>query len=283
MLNPLNPPTTPGALLGFRKNGRPIYLIAGGSEGAPEGQPAPVPGDGAGATGASTGSVGSTVPAPPAEQAEQTVAADARKVADLPPWAQKLIKDTRNEAADFRNQLKELKTATEARPDGPTAEELVATARQEVAAQIAKALGVTPEEEKQLDPAQIIEQLTGEKDGLVKQVADGADLLRRTQIELGVVRQSLKAGADPEALLDSRTFLANVRDLDPQHEDFANVVTAVITKAVEDNPKYKAVAQAATHTKSGGEFAGGPGGRTGDDDKTVDDFRNLRRGKASAT
>lgn len=265
-------PTAPGALLGYWKNGRPFYLIVGGSEAAPEGQPAPAPEGGAGATGAPTG----TPTAP-----ETPPVADPRVVADLPAWAQKLIKDTRNEAADFRNQLKELKTTAEARPDGPTAEELVATARQEVAAQIAKALGVAPEQEKPLEPAQVIEQLTADKDALTKQNDEGADRLKRTLTELAVVRLSIKAGADPEALLDSRSFLANVRGLDPDDKEFAANVTTAITKAVEDNPKFKAVAPAATHTKSGGEFGGGPGGRTGDDNKTVDDFRKERRRRAA--
>jgi hypothetical protein len=262
-------PTAPGALLGYRADGRPFYVIAGGSEAAPEGQPA---------APASAQEGGAEVTGAPIEP-EQPAVADPRKVADLPAWAQKLIKDTRAEAAEFRNQLKELKTASEAKPDGPTAEQLVETARQEVAQQIAKALGLAPEEEQQLDPAQVIEQLTSEKDAVTQQNAQNADLLRRTQIELAVVRQSLKAGADAEALLDSRSFLANVRDLDPSAKEFADTVTSVITKAVEENPKF-AAAQAAAHTKSGGEFGGGPGGRTGDD-KTVDDFRKDRRRRAA--
>ncbi|MGW6499336.1 hypothetical protein [Nonomuraea angiospora] len=264
-------PTAPGALLGYRKSGRPIYLIAGGSEGAPEGQPAPAPVDGGGAEV-------TDAPTRPDSQPEQPTVADPRKVADLPPWAQKLIKDTRNEAADFRNQLKELKTAAEAKPDGPTAEELVATARQEVAAQIAKALGVAPEEEKPLDPQQVIEQLTTDKETLTKDHTALGDRLRRTQVELAVVRQAVKLGADVDALLDSRSFLANLSGLDPDDKEFATMITSTITKAVEDNPKFKAVAPAATHTKSGGEFGGGPGGRTGDDQLTVDDFRKRRRG-----
>ncbi|MFG2076970.1 hypothetical protein [Nonomuraea maritima] len=266
-------PTAPGALLGNRKDGRPIYVIAGGSEGAPEGQPAPAPADGGGAevTGAPTGPSSG-----PGTEPEQPMVADPRKVADLPSWAQKLIKDTRNEAAEFRNQLKELKAQSDAKPDGPTAEELVATARQEVAQQIAKALGV--EEEKPLEPAQVIEQLTSDKAALTTQNEQTADRLRRTQVELAVVRQAVKAGADVDALLDSRSFLANVSGLDPDDKEFAATITSTIAKAVEDNPKYKAVAPAATHTKSGGEFGGGPGGRTGDDQLTVDDFRKRRRG-----
>ncbi|MEU5863509.1 hypothetical protein ABZ815_20230 [Nonomuraea sp. NPDC047529] len=260
-------PTAPGALIGYRADGRPIFLIAGGSEAAPEGQPAaPAPADADG---------GAEVTGAPVEPDQPTVA-DPRKVADLPTWAQKLIKDTRAEAAEFRTQLADLRKQSETKPDGPTAEQLVETARQEVAQQIAKALGLAPEEEKPLDPAEVIEQLTGEKAALTQQNSDAANLLRRTQIELAVVRQSLKAGADAEALLDSRSFLANVRDLDPSDKAFAETVTATIQKAVEENPKF-AAAQAAAHTKSGGEFGGGPGGRTGEDQLTVDDFRKRRK------
>src|SRR5882724_1807338 len=69
-------PTTPGALIGYTKHGKPIHVAAGGS------QPVdPVP---------------PTPPAPPPDPGPP------QDVASLPDWAQKLIHDARGEAAKHR-------------------------------------------------------------------------------------------------------------------------------------------------------------------------------------
>jgi hypothetical protein len=50
-----------------------------------------------------------------------------------------------------------------------------------------------------------------------------------------VYRAAATAGADPDALLDSRSFAQAVADLDPS--DTAGI-TAAITAAVQANPRY---------------------------------------------
>ncbi|TMR97543.1 hypothetical protein [Nonomuraea basaltis] len=253
-------PTTPGAVIGYRRDGRAIRVVAGGSETMPE-QPPQEP----------------EAPEVPAEP--QPVNPDAKRVDELPNWAQKLIKDTRAEAADFRTQLGDLKKQADAVPTGPSAEDLVKTAQQEVAQQIARALGLVEAEETPPDPQTVIDRLTTEKSTTEQERDAERDLHRRVRVELAIHRSSTKFGADPDALLDSRSFLRNVRELDP---DDAAAIDDVIKRAVEDNPKFKASQTAGPPAKSGGDFAGGTGARP-EESLTVDDFRARRRKKSDET
>ncbi len=261
-------PTTPGALLGLKKNGQPIRVQAGG---APDDEP------GEGQPQETPPQVEATPEVTPEADAGRP---DPKKVDDLPSWAQKLIKDTRTEAADFRTQLKAMqKAASDATAQaGPTPEEVTAQAQAEFAQKIGKALGLITEEEQPLDPQQVIEKLSSEKDQTAKERDQEKERHRRALIELAVHRGSTKVGADPDALLDSRSFLKVVRDLDPDGADFSTQLTDAIQLAVENNPKFKAATQAGPPARSGGEFTGGPGGRSNDPEhKTVDDFRAQRK------
>ncbi|MGW4639560.1 hypothetical protein ACWEN6_13580 [Sphaerisporangium sp. NPDC004334] len=272
-------PTTPGALLGYTRRG-PFYLMAGGSEGAPEPGPA---GD------QPQNAPQPPAPTPPAEPGPapdaERVNPDARRVDELPSWGQKLIKDLRKESGDYRAQLKAAQDAADAaaKAQGPSADEVMQQAQQDFAKKIGKALGLIQDEEKPVDPKVLIDQLTTEKDQTAKERDAERELHRRALVELAVHRQSTKAGADPDALLDSRSFLRNIKEFDPNADDFAEKLTEVITKAVEDNPKFKAASLAGPPAKSGGEFTGGPGGRSSDPEQmNVDDFRARRKKPSSS-
>ena len=95
-------------------------------------------------------------------------------------------------------------------------------ARTALAQEIGKALGLVKDDEP-ADPVKLTEQLT----------AAGADA-RQAKIELAVYRAAQATDADPNALLDSRVFLAKLADVDPS--DTA-AVTAAITEAVAANPR----------------------------------------------
>jgi hypothetical protein len=100
------------------------------------------------------------------------------------------------------------------------------TAKQQLAA-VAKALGLD----------------TGEKpdpEALAKQLTAAQDTARTTQVELATYRRAAKAGADPDALLDSRSFLDSVRELDPASATFGDDVEAAIKKAIKENARLKA-------------------------------------------
>lgn len=280
-------PTTPGAIIGYRTSGTPIRLIAGGAEGEGGGEGQPQGEQQSGALEAGVTPTGQQ-PSPPdpfaaAKAAEQKIKPDAIKVDQLPDWAQKIVRDARKEAGDYRAQAKEAqKAAEEAKAQTPTAEEVTAQVRSEFAAQIGKALGLVPDEQAdKLTPEQVIEKLTTEKDQTAQERDQEQERHRRALVELAVHRQGLKMGADPDALLDSRSFVKKIRDLDPDGDDFAAKLGDVIQLAIDENPKYKATALAATPTRSGGEFAGGPGVRPSGSEPTIDDFRKSRAAAAA--
>ncbi|WP_188197225.1 hypothetical protein [Nonomuraea sp. SYSU D8015] len=276
-------PTTPGAIIGHRRNGQPIRLIAGGAEGdgGGEGQPQDTPqGDGPEAGVTPPGQQpGQPDPLAAARQAEQKVNPDAIKVDQLPDWAQKIVRDARKEAGDYRAMLKQAQKEAEeaAAKKGPSPEEVTAQVREEFAQQIGKALGLVADEQaEKLTPEQVIEKLTSEKDQTAKERDQERERHRRALVELAVHRQGLKMGADPDALLDSRSFVKKIRDLDPDSDDFGTKLGEVIQLAIDENPKYKAASMSGPPTRSGGEFAGGPGARPTGSEPNVDDFRKRR-------
>jgi hypothetical protein len=157
-------------------------------------------------------------PAPTADPAPEPQAAEwDGKVESLPAAAQKVIADLRKEAGDERVAAKTLAAIQSAlNPDAKAGEKPTAEA-------LTKALT--------------------ERDADAKQA----------KTELAVFRLAAKQGADADALLDSRAFLAKIAELDPTKT--ADIEKA-ITAAVKDNPKLKTVQAAGA---SGANFTGGSG------------------------
>ncbi|MEU8195241.1 hypothetical protein AB0C10_15820 [Microbispora amethystogenes] len=212
----------------------------------------------------------------PAAAQDDKAKPDARKIDDLPAWAQAELRRARNDAVRYRQKAEQ--AAQEQKPAGPSPEEIAEKAKAELAQQIGKALGIVQEEAEPVDPQQVIERLTTERDQTAAERDKERELTRRTLVELGVHRTSSKVGADGDALLDSRSFLRSIKDLDPNGEDFPGLLEERIKQAVEDNPKFKAASLSGPPARSGGEFTGGPGGRSGDpNEMTTDDFRAQRR------
>lgn len=160
--------------------------------------------------------------APPAQPAEP-----AGKVEELPAWAQKLISDTRTEAAQHRTG----KTAAEQK-------------QADLMEGLAKVLGLKQDEP--LDPAKL-QQTVSEKDAA----------LRARDVELAAWQAADRAGAKAAALLDSRSFVETVSKLDPAADDFTTKLDAAVKAAVDANPLLKAGQAPA---RGGSEFPGGPGG-----------------------
>ena len=96
-----------------------------------------------------------------------------------------------------------------------------ADARNEFAQTIGKALGLIKEDET-VDPAKLAEQL----------ITSGAET-RTAQVALAVYKAAGTI-ADPGALLDSTSFLASLKDIDPNDPA---AITAAITTAVAANPR----------------------------------------------
>lgn len=222
-------PTAPGAIIGYRRNGRPIYLLAGGSgEGGDAGG---TNGDGGtpgneGAPGTNPGTGGDGGQNPPGDGQPQNGTSGDGDIASLPDWAQKAIRDARADAGKARTTAKA---------------QAADQARQDLAQQIGKALGLVKDGEAAPDPAKLAEQLAGAQ-------TEG----QQARTELAVFKAAAKHGADPERLLDSRRFADQLKDVDPSD---AKKIGELIKKAVEDNPSYRA---AAPPTASGAPMGGAP-------------------------
>lgn len=221
-------PAAPGAIIGYRRNGLPIYLIAGGSgEGGDAGGSTGGDGGNPGGEGTGTGEGqgGDGGQNPPGDgQPQNGTGGDGEgDVSSLPAWAQKLIKDTRGEAANHRTKAKESETKHAGTLDA-----------------IAKALGLKGDD-KPADAEQLAEQLATERTGG-----------QQARTELAVFKAAGKHGADPEKLLDSRAFADRLKGVDPTD---TKKIGDLIKKAVEDNPSYKT---AAPPPASGAPMGGNP-------------------------
>lgn len=199
-----------------------------------------------------------------------------QEVSELPDWAQKIIKDARDDAAKARTNAKT--TAAD-------------EARKAMAEDIGRALGIitdeTPAEDK-LTPDELKNLLAGERT-----TAKGA------KVELAVFKAAQAGGNfNVTALLDSRQFLDSIKDVDPSDGE---ALATKIAEAVQAQP-WLAAQQAPTTPAptvapvpgsapvppavpvtpvappSGGSFAGGPGAQPQDlSTMSIDDFRKLRR------
>lgn len=165
-------------------------------------------------------------------------ASGATDVASLPDWAQKLLKDTRDEAASYRTKAKEVEDQRQASLDA-----------------IAKALGLKPDD----DPTAAAKTAAEER--------DAARLEAKTaKVENAVLKIAAKHGASPEALTDSRAFMSKLAELDPAADDFATQIDAAVKEAVESNPALKVTP--AVPARSGGPVGGGtpPAGQLSESD-----------------
>ncbi|MFJ2292105.1 hypothetical protein ACIOG7_10390 [Streptomyces sp. NPDC087894] len=172
-------------------------------------------------------------------------------------------------AAKIARLEKELKSAnSEAGKARTTAKKAAADeARTEIVQELGKALGLIKDDDKDAAPP--------DPAALTAKIEQATAAHRETAVELAVYRGAGKYGADPDALTDSRAFLASIKGLDPSAEGFSKAVAAAIKKAVEDNPKLKTGSQAPD--SSAGDFGGGTGDGDGSDPTDIDEIRKARR------
>lgn len=185
------------------------------------------PGGGQGAAPADEGPTGETVDEKTHEDPPD--GGKANDISSLPEWAQEHIRSLRQENKASRLSAKE--TAAQ-------------EARDALAQDIGKALGLIKDEGQAPDPAE-----------LTKQVEAAQASQRQASIELAVYKTASQHDGDPAALLDSRAFLEKVAALDPTADDFASQVGNAIKAQVESNPKLKA--ESPVPGRSGGEIRGG--------------------------
>lgn len=95
------------------------------------------------------------------------------------------------------------------------------------------------------DPGELAEKATRERD------AKDAEL-RQLRLEQAAEKAGRTAGADVDALLDSRGFATKLHKLDPTGDDFDDELKSLVTKALEDNPRLKAPSPAPTRSVTDG-------------------------------
>lgn len=218
----------PHTVLGYRRDGRPIYPIAGGNgeggdaSGTPAGEPAAAP---------NTASPEPPKPGPPPAakaEGEDHAATIARLEKDL--------KDARAEAAKSRTDAK-----------AKAAEDAVKALTEKLGRELGLIADDTPP-----DPAKLAEKISAQ----TARIGELETALRAKDVEAAVRDAAEKHGAKGNALLDSRSFLRAIADLDPAAKDFATQLDAAIKQAVDSNPNFRTAPQAG---RSGADLAGGPG------------------------
>ncbi|WP_320069611.1 hypothetical protein [Micromonospora sp. RTGN7] len=212
----------PGKIIGYRRDGRPIYVIAGGSGEGGGGGGAGDSGSGGGTAGGESGQGGND------GQGDDTNTSgkpniegefDAARASRAIQAAREAEKKAKGDAKAAKDQVTAILAAAGLKPDGTK------------------------------DPAEQLKEASAK--------ATGAEAkARNAQIETAVLRRAGKAGGDPDALLDSTSFMNSMKDIDPDAADFGDQVTAAIKAAVKSNGKLAATGQGpgrqgADHTGGG--------------------------------
>jgi hypothetical protein len=117
--------------------------------------------------------------------------------------------------------------------------------------QLGKALGFVKDDTPP-DPKALAEAITA-KDTTI---TERDSTIRGLNVELAVWGRAEKLAARAGALLDSRTFVKAIADLDPSEKGFTTALDDAIKAALKENPSFAAAAPAG---KSGGDLSGGTG------------------------
>jgi hypothetical protein len=267
----------PGAIIGYRKNGCPIRIIAGGApEGDEGGQGGTGQEGGTGAAGAGTGSQegqdggqGGTGGQPgggtgSGSGGNSGGATDPEHTARVIAAIRGDVRTEREKRQAAETELAEVKAAQTALQQALEADK---GEREKQMDALAKALGLKPNEEPP-SPEKLAAQLAdvqrladAEKERATAAETRAADLLRQAEVERAVLRAAPGLDANGIALLDSRSFTAKVSGLDPAAEGFADQIAEAIKAAAQGNPAYQVTKrQTPQQRSSGGEFNGTPGG-----------------------
>lgn len=176
--------------------------------------------------------------------------ADPSDISALPEGWQKHIRDLRGENGTRRQNEASL-----------TAD------RDKYKAFYDQVLGVVnPEENK--DPAQ-----------LAKDVQTEREQRQESDRKLAIYRLAGQHGADADALLDSASFLTDVRQLDTNSSDFSTQMGEKIKGAVEQNGRLKARSSGGNQQRNSAPGSSGstefPGGAGNGQQLTRDDLKNM--------
>lgn len=198
--------------IGRRRNGSPIWPIFGGSQ--PAGDPAGGTGQegGTGGDPASQGQGGTGQGQQgqgTGQQGGQTGGTGAQDVSQLPEWAQAELRQARADAGRSRNQARQ---------------QAADQARTEVVDQIAKALGLKPDDNQ--DPAKLAAEVAGERAARIAAERRAAVLEAADALDVRGSR-----------LTDSLAFLRSIEEFDPTKD--GDKIRAAVEKAAADDATLK--------------------------------------------
>jgi len=234
LVMPVHPYTGQTAVYVSPRTGRAFWPIAGGSEDADTEQGGESEQAADSETDAEQGQA--PTPAPPAPPAGKPAAKPDEDAKATIARLERDLKAANSEAAKTRTTAK-----------AQAADE----AKKQFATEIGKLLGLV-EDDSPPDPAKLAAAVA-EKDG---RIGDLEGALRAKDVELAVHLRADKHQAKASALLDSRSFLKAVADLDPSAKSFAAALDTAIKDAVKDNPSLKATPVAG---RSGADLGNGAG------------------------
>jgi hypothetical protein len=181
------------------------------------------------------------------ESATETTGTETEGTETETPTGTETTETTETEGADPR-VTRANREAAKYRTERNTLQQQLQDAQsqqQTVLDNIAKALGLKADEGA--DPAQQVTALTGQVEQLTTRT-------RELEAELAVHTLAGEAGANPNKLLDSRSFANTLHALDAAAEDYTDQVSAAIKAAVEKDATLSAAGQGPS--RGGAEGAG---------------------------
>lgn len=177
---------------------------------------------------------------------------------------EKYVKELRAEAAKHRATAEE--KAAQAAKDAAAAAEKALTEK------LAKALGLVEDETP--DPAALLVAAEEQKAEVARERDAYAEKLRELVRKDAISAAVSAVEGDLDAVSDSRKITAEVEKLDTTADDFAAQVAAIVSAAVDSNPKLKKTVQATAPSRSGGDNTGG-NATTRRGPQTVDEIRRA--------
>ncbi|MGY1946577.1 hypothetical protein [Nocardia asiatica] len=191
---------------------------------------------------------------------------------DVDPEISRLNKEVdrlRKEAA--ANRVKGNEKAEKA------AQEAAKKATEELVAKLGKQLGLIADDAEP-DPAELLRAAEEQKALFARERDEYAEKLRNYARKDALNDAAKAIEGDIEAIRDSVKINTEIAKLDTTADDFAAQVAAIVSAAVESNPKLKKAPAQVAAPRSGGDLSGGNASPSRGP-KSVDEIRRAMREK----
>lgn len=180
------------------------------------------------------------------------------------------VERLRRENARYRTENKEaLEKASE---------EAATRAREELAQSIASTLGLADDGEP-VDPEELVRQAELRATESEERASGALKALRDYEIKDAVVTAAQSKSGDAALLIPYLKGKGALKGLDPEADDFADRVSAIVEAEIEANPKFKVDTATVVPSRSGGDFSGGTGAGSALADDSIDALRDKRRAR----